>query len=83
MGSALAGSLHREALKPAHALKGNRSNYIDDEVEKLLRRVVREYSLRQIRVNYTQAHNDFLKLVAVVALISKGVERDITDSKTQ
>ena len=53
----------KKALKPAHALKGNRSHYIDDEVEKLLRRVVREYSLRQIRVNYTQAHNDFLKLV--------------------
>ncbi|CAM3001824.1 hypothetical protein [Vibrio rarus] len=53
----------KKALKPAHGRKGNRSHYIDDEVERLLRRVVRGYSLRQIRVNYTQAHNDFLKLV--------------------
>lgn len=53
----------KKALKPAHALKGNRTQYLDDEVEKLLLRVVRDHSLRQIRVNYTQAHNDFLKLV--------------------
>ena len=53
----------KKALKPAHALKSNRSHYIDDEVEKLLQRVVREHSLKQIKVNYTQAYNDFLKLV--------------------
>ena len=53
----------KKALKPAHALKGNRTHYIDPEAEKLLLRVVRDHSLRQIRANYTQAHNDFLKLV--------------------
>lgn len=53
----------KKALKPAHARKGNRTQYLNDEVEKLLLRVVREHSLKKIRVNYTQAHNDFLERV--------------------
>ena len=53
----------KKALKPAHARKGNRTQCLENEVEKLLFRVVREHSLKQIRVNYTQAHNDFLKRV--------------------
>ncbi|SBT13519.1 hypothetical protein [Vibrio celticus] len=53
----------KKVLKPAHARKGNRTQYLDDEVERLLLMVVRDHSLKQIRVNYTQAHNDFLERV--------------------
>ncbi|MEZ8503721.1 hypothetical protein AB6D08_20645 [Vibrio splendidus] len=56
----------KKALKPAHARKGNRTQCLDDEVERLLLKVVREHSLKQIRVNYTQAHNDFLERVEVL-----------------
>ncbi|MEZ8639229.1 hypothetical protein AB4508_13495 [Vibrio splendidus] len=53
----------KKALKPAHARKGNRTQCLDDEVERLLLKVVRDHSLKQIRVNYTKAHDDFLELV--------------------
>lgn len=53
----------KKALKPAHARKGNRTQCLDDEVERLLLKVVREHSLKKIRVNYTQAHDDFLERV--------------------
>ncbi|MGO2160980.1 MAG: hypothetical protein ACTH4J_11000 [Vibrio toranzoniae] len=66
----------KKALKPAHSLKGNRIHYINDEVEKLLLSVVRDHSLRQIRVNYTKAHNDFLGRVEILnqSRVSKGLK---------
>lgn len=66
----------KKALKPSHALKGNRIHYINDEVEKLLLRVVRDHSLRQIRVNYTKAHNDFLERVEMLnqSRVNKGLK---------
>ena len=66
----------KKALKPAHARKGNRTLCLDNEVEKLLLKVVRDHSLKQIRVNYTQAHNDFLDRVEVLnqARLKRGLE---------
>lgn len=66
----------KKALKPAHARKGNRTQCLDDEVERLLLKVVRDHSLKLIRVNYTQAHNDFLDRVEILnqSRLKQGLE---------
>lgn len=66
----------KKSLKPAHGRKGNRTQCLDDEVERLLLKVVRDHSLKQIRVNYTQAHNDFLDRVEILnqSRLKQGLE---------
>ena len=43
--------LAKESLEANSCAQGNRTQNFDDEVEKLLLRVARDHSLRQIRVN--------------------------------
>ncbi len=53
----------KQALIPAYAQQGNRTVKIEIEVSRILDKVVREYSKTFSRVNFRQAHNDFLSRI--------------------
>ncbi|WP_434356030.1 hypothetical protein NF212_12310 [Parasalinivibrio latis] len=66
----------KQSLKPAHASKGNRAPKTDKEVSQLLDQVVREHLRKNLQINYTKAHNDFLLRVEALnqARTDKGLK---------